>query len=365
MTLSRSSNGSRSDGFTVIELLVAMSILLGVTGTIFTLVNPSQGNYRVQPEAADMQQRLRVAADRLHNHMLMAGAGMYSGSGGGTLTQFFAPVLPYRVGKTDADPAAGVFFRDDAISLVYVPNTPSQATLAQTLGAPVTQVTVTVQPGCPDQDPVCGFDMGQTVLVFDETGASDVFQVTGVNGVALALQAHSPTLSKTYEAGAYIARVERHTYHLDSTANQLMHYDGWEADIPLVDDVVGLGFRYFGDPDPPTSPRPALGSENCLFDDQGNSKLDSLTPTHGSLVELNDAHLDNGPWCGGDNQFDADLYRVRQIRVDLRLQVSAVDLRGTDPTLFRKPGLAVQGTRMVPDYEMSLDVSPRNMNASR
>lgn len=342
-----------------------MSIMLGVTGAIFSLVNPSQGTFRVQPEVADMQQRLRVSADRVLNHLMMAGGGMYSGSGGGPLIQFFAPVTPYRVGLVSADPDGGVFFRDDAISVIYVPNTAAQTTILGAVTSPSASVGVATQAGCPTGDPLCGFQIGQTAVVFDETGAFDAFRVTGVGGSSLDLAKQGQALSKTYAAGAFITEVETHTYHLDLVTNQLMHYDGWQSDIPLVDDVVGLRFRYFGDPDPPTSPRPPVGQENCLFTQVGTSKLSTLPASDGSLVELTGPMLMDGPWCGGNNQFDADLYRVRKIRVDLRMQVSAEDLRGSDPTLFRKPGSSAQGTRMVPDYEMSLDISPRNMNLAR
>ena len=212
---SRPGRGHRTAGLTVIELLISMSIMLGVTGAIFALVNPCRGTFRVLPEVADMQQRLRVAADMLHSHLLMAGGGMYSGSGKGALVQFFAPVRPYRIGKIDADSAGGVFFRDDAISLVYVPNTAAQTTIANILATPAAQVRVSAQPGCPDQDPLCGFGVGQTVLVFDDTGASDAFQVTGVRRQSLELEAHAQTLSKTYGIGAFITQVETHTYHLD------------------------------------------------------------------------------------------------------------------------------------------------------
>ena len=34
---------------------------------------------------------------------------------------------------------------------------------------------------------------------------------------------------------------------------QLMHYDGADNDVPIVDNVVGLEFEYFGDPQPPMS----------------------------------------------------------------------------------------------------------------
>ncbi len=103
---------------------------------------------------------------------------------------------------------------------------------------------------------------------------------------------------------------------------------------------------------------------SCLFDRSGRPRLRRLSG-RGSLVELNRRRLQNGPWCGDDNPFDADLYRIRNIRVELRLQAAAPDLRGSDPVLFRRPGSATQAARMVRDYQMSLDVSPRNMSVGR
>ncbi len=47
------------------------------------------------------------------------------------------------------------------------------------------------------------------------------------------------------------------------------------------------------------------------------------------------------------------------------MQVGSADLRGSDPTLFLKPGYAVQGTRMVSDQMISFEVAPRNMNLAR
>ena len=101
---------SRDGGFTVIELLVSMAIMVGVTGAIFAMVNPGQGAFRVQPEVADLQQRLRVAADLLNRDLMMAGAGTYSGPAVGPLVQFFPPVLPYRIGKQQSDADAVNFF---------------------------------------------------------------------------------------------------------------------------------------------------------------------------------------------------------------------------------------------------------------
>ena len=254
------------------------------------LVNPCQGTFRVLPEMANMQQRLRVAADMLHSHLLMAGGGMYSGSGEGALVQFFAPVRPYRIGKIDAYSAGGVFFRDDAISLVYVPNTTAQSTIANILATPAAQVRVSAQPGCPDQDPLCGFGVGQTVLVLDDTGASDTFQITGVRRQSLELEAHAQTLSKTYGIGAFITQVEMHTCHLDSTADQLMHYDGSPAGLRCRGPALPVLRR------PQSADVATIGTENCLFNRAGRLKLRTLRAGNGSLVELTNPQLRNGPW---------------------------------------------------------------------
>ena len=359
-------NRERGDrGFTVLELMIAMGIMLGVTGVIFSLISPSQGSFRVQPEVADMQQRMRVAADMLYKDLLMAGTGTCSGSAVGALTKFFAPVLPHRTGKIDPDSEAGVYFHSDAISVTYVPQTSAQTAISDPMPKPSAEIKVEAQPGCPQNDPLCGFEAGQTVLIFDDTGAWDTFTITNVQNNALHLQHQGSALSKAYDVGAYITQAETHTYYLDSINDQLRHYDGWEGDLPLVDDVVGLSFRYFGELNALLEPKPPVGIENCLFDASGNSKL-PVIPGYGSLTELTESTLTDGPWCGpAGKQFDADLYRVRTIRVGLRLQVTAEDLRGTDPTLFKRPASSRSATRRVPDYEMGFEVTPRNMNLAR
>ncbi len=356
----------RQAGFSLVELMVSMAIMLGVTGTIFTLVNPSQGAFRVQPEAADMQQRMRVAADMLFKDLLMAGAGTYQGSASGALTNFFAPVLPFRTGLIDPDPAIGVFYRPDVISLMYVPNTVAQTTIRDDMPSDSAEIKVNAMPGCPENDALCGFTVGMTIMIFDETGAMDTFTITNVQTEALHLQHRNQKLSKAYSTGSSVTQIETHTYYHDAANDQLRHYDGSNSDLPLVDDVVGLSCRYYGDPNPPLSPKPPIGVENCLFDASGNPKLATL-PSVGSLVELTEAMLTDGPFCGvpGGNEFDADLYRVRKVRVDLRMQVSAVDLRGSDPTLFIRPGQSSSGARQVPDYKLSFEVTPRNMNLTR
>jgi len=109
-------------------------------------------------------------------------------------------------------------------------------------------------------------------------------------------------------AGAIVSR----TYHLRvdpaTRTPQLMRYDGLHTDLPVVDRLVALELTYF---------------------DEGDTPLDP-------------AVLQDGPWRPSDpdvGEFDADLLRIRRVRVVLR----------------------VTGTRDVPDHELQFDVALRNV----
>jgi prepilin-type N-terminal cleavage/methylation domain-containing protein len=393
-------------GFTLVEMLIAMAVMLIILGGVFQAFNPAQGSFRTQPEVADVQQRLRVGTDRLYNGIVVAGAGIYSGAAVGTLGQFFAPVLPYLVGNLHNDPASGVYFRDDAITIFHVPTTASQCTIRDQMPQPSSEVKVNAEPGCPAADPLCGFDQGMRVVIFDETGTFDFFTITQVQSDSLHLQ-HRPPInpsdfSKAYDVGAVISQVETDAYYWRRDAAtdtfQLMHYDLFQSDMPLIDDVVALRFEYLGEATPPilrvpvTDPvgpwtsygpkPPALGvdvasdswpaGENCTF------RLDPATGQHvsrlavlgapGALAPLTAAQLSDGPWCpdaANINRYDADLHRVRQIRVTFRVQASAATMRGPAGVLFARAGSGRLSDRLVPDQAVQFDVTPRNLNLGR
>jgi len=354
-------------GYSLVELLVSAAIMLVVTGAIFQLVNPSQGISQTQPEVADMQQRMRVATDTLYKDLVMTGAGPYQGATTGSLLQFFSPILPYRAGQVNNDSVAGVYYRSDAITLVYVPNTSAMTTIADPMPNVSAEIKVNAQANCPAGDDLCGFHEGMSVLIFDITGAWESFEITNVQTSALHMQHRGVQFQKAYDAGSVIVEAQFHTYWLDTATDRLMHYDGIVTDLPVADNVVGLNFQYYGDPNPPTMPKPVIGVANCLFDAAGNSLLPTLPATSGSLVEITEAMLTDGPWCGvgGSSQVDADMFRVRKVRVSIRTQAASDSLRGSNTSLFVRPGTAQGGERFVPDYASSFEVSPRNLNLSR
>ena len=392
----------REAGFTVIEMLVATAIMMVVTGAVFGLMNPAHGTFQAQPEVSDMQQRVRIGVESLQRDLLMAGAGTYSGTKQGSLGNFFATILPDREGSATPDPP-GTFkcttnFCDsldasDTITIMYVPTSPAQTTIRDAMPPPGVPIKVNPQPGCPNQqhDALCGFKEGMQLLIFDETGTYDTFTVSSVSDEALQIRHQGVTLSKSYDAGAYITQVKTATYYLKTdTATgtyQLMYYDGDQADQPIVDNVVGLAFEYFGEPAAPTrtakalsdtkgpwtnyGPKPPVASGNCVFDlVSGQHVAKSTMPSLGTgpLVKLTKAKLTDGPWCpdsSTESRYDADLLRVRKVKVTLRVQVGKASLRGADTTLFLRPGTSRGSEQYIPDLQLAFDVTPRNLNFGR
>jgi hypothetical protein len=273
---------------------------------------------------------------------------------------------------------------------------------------PSSEVKVNAEPGCPANDPLCGFDVGMRVVIFDDTGSMDFFTITQVQSDSLHLQ-HRPPInpedfSKAYDVGAIISQINTDAYYWrqDPATDtfQLMHYDLFQNDVPLIDDVVDLRFEYIGEAAPPvlrapvTDPvgpwtsygpkPPALGvdvatdswpaGENCTF------TIDPATGLHvsrlatlggpGTLTALTATQLSDGlpAWCPDGtnvNKYDADLHRVRQVRVTFRVQTGVDVLRGPAGVLFSRAGTGRQLARLVPDQAVQFDVTPRNLNLGR
>jgi prepilin-type N-terminal cleavage/methylation domain-containing protein len=95
-------------GFSFIELVVSMAILLAVTSSMFGLVNAARTVFELDLERADMHQRARVSMDTMFQDLLMAGAGLQ-----------LPAIAPYRRGDTNPDSPGSAF--PDRMSVQYVP----------------------------------------------------------------------------------------------------------------------------------------------------------------------------------------------------------------------------------------------------
>jgi hypothetical protein len=309
-----------------------------------------------------------------------------------------APVMPYNAFMSPTDPSQQLYYRTDTISMLYVPPTPSQTTIRADMPQPSAELKVDPQPNCPDDNQLCGFTEGDRLIIFDAEGNWDIFTVTNVQDDAAHLQHNMDDLSTTYKIGAHVTQATAAMYHhyVDAATNtyQLRYFDGYLSDVPVVDNVVKVAFRYFGDPQPPlmtgkplSNPGPwttygpvppPLGTakngwpagENCTFVVSAGSQVPRL-PVLGAggltQVELTQAMLTDGPWCPKGDQnakFDADLLRIRRVQVTLRVQAALSSLRGPAGPLFMHGGTA-QSNKMIPDQEITFDVTPRNMNLGR
>jgi hypothetical protein len=386
-------------GYTVIELLIGTALLLMVMASALELLQAAQTAFVTQPDVTDLQQRLRVVGDALARDLVSAGAGRTRGAARGPLIDSLAPILPYRAGLRDPDAPGS--FRTDRITIMYVPPAAPQTTIRDPLSAPAATIRLNSDPGCALGDDVCGFTSGTAVLVADAGGRFNTFTVASVSGPFLDLQLRDPALATSFMAGAHIVEIAVHSYSLkiDATADlaQVAHYDGYRSEQPLSDDIVDLKAEYFGDPQPPLlvravsdpqGPRTTYGpapplpdtddphdnwaaGENCAFAVQAGvhvARLPALGEASSGLVPLAPQTLTDGPWCPDSqapNRFDADLLRVRRVRVSLRAQAVSSWLRGASASLFVRPGTSRGGGLMVPDARIVVDVTPRNMNARR
>ncbi len=402
---SRPAANWRERGFSLVEMLVATLLTLLALSSVFAVLNPAQGAFRGQPEAADLQQRLRAAIGSLQRDLSMAGAGLSSVPVAGPLVAYFSPLLPYAVGAA----ARGSPERPDpsAITAMYIPpDAPSTRTMG--VVGEGEQVAVSSEPGCPVSDDPCGFDDNMRAVLFDERGHYDVFTVVGTTSNAVTLQHRDRSLVSEYPAGTTIAGLVSRTYYLDRNEQRLHVFDGYRSDLPLIDNIVDLRFEYLGEPAPPVllqavvpgrgalttygpTPPPvgvdtagdAWGpGENCTFQVVGGAHVSRMADLRGSgggegLVPLPYSMFTDGPWCPDSTngagvqlpgRFDADLLRIRLVRVVIRVQAGSDLVRGVDgPTtdLFATPGRARSGHALVPDLELRFDVVPRNVNARR
>jgi hypothetical protein len=182
----------------------------------------------MQPEAADVQQRARIALQVLGSELALAGAGLDRGPLAGPLAQFFAPAVPSA---------------DGGITIWYVSSRMAQATLAMPLAPGETGAYIQPPAECPVADPACTFSNASTALVFDAHGCRDVVRVDRVTAAALDVRAGARGC--VYAPGAALAQGEVRTYRVDPASRQLLRRDeATGASVPLLDNVLGMDVEY-------------------------------------------------------------------------------------------------------------------------
>jgi hypothetical protein len=344
----------------LIELLIASAMGLLVLAVLLQFAISAHTLTSVEGETADLQQRLRVAAETIRHDLMLAGAGPNRGPSRGALNGIFPPILPARVGLSGADPELS--FHADRISIMFVPADAPQTQVISPMASGASPIAIDgMAPGCRVMS-ACGFSASMDVLIYEAPGVGGTHEVFSLSAVDVSGNLLIPTapLSRPYSSHARVAAVVRRTYYLDAAGKRLMMYDGARSDVPLVDHVVDLRFVYYGDPRSESVHPPEAGSSNCAY---GGSPPVSLLASLGgqSAKVMPAAMLTDGPVCGEHPYvFDADLLRIRRVSCTIRLEAESAEFRARGIG-FVSPGVSRASAKRVADLQATIDVAPRNM----
>ena len=208
-------------GFTIVELLVAMAVMTTAAGVLLSLIVAGQRLARIQPEAADQQQRARIAIETIGSELARAGAGFDRGPLAGPLSRYFAPVVP----------AA-----DGGFTVWYVSPRGGQALLARALPETATDAIVDA----------AGFSTGTTAILIDGGGCHDVARIDDVAPSALVLRAATRRCAAA--AGAWIGEGEVRTYLVDRSTRQLLRRDeATGSSLPVLDNLAAMTTEWSAD----------------------------------------------------------------------------------------------------------------------
>lgn len=203
---------TRADGFTVLELLAAMTITLLLAGAIAKAAPAAAQAFDRVPAELDQQQRGRTAIDAI-SQMLRSATSIDSADASALTIQ--SPIV---------NGGRGVLAVDQAGTLLNLAATP-----------------------CPAVS-VCGFTAGATAVISDETGRYDVFTVSATSPAQKRLTANRAFVP-SYPAGSAIVEIDEYTYQLASQPDgsySLIRETAAGAVQPMVDFVRDLSFMVEG-----------------------------------------------------------------------------------------------------------------------
>jgi len=330
-------------GVTLVELVVALGVTLLVCTLASVALIDAAAAFAWQPATAELAARARATARLLAADLAGAGAGPRASlpaAGppaspsspaapvGPRLRAWMPPILPRVVGLDGADADASAF--DDRLTIVRVADAAPQA-VVQRVGAVLRWVP---GPTCPALVDGCGLAAGRAVLALERTPGFILLEVSAVDADTIQL-ASGEAVARGGEA--LLAEADIVSWRFDRSRGELLRGRAGGRALPMVDHVAGFAVEYWGD-------APVAGQP---------------------LVRLAPAALADGPWIGtAPWRVDADLFRVRRVRVCVRLEADTPEVRGRDPRRFASPGRATTAARDVPDLDLTIDVAPVSLRGT-
>ena len=267
-------------GFSLVELLVAMTICAVISAGVVIAVPPARAAFAVIPAEIELQQRTRVAVDAITQAIRSAGgdtlpAVLPSSAVSGRFTRL-------QVINRSVNAAQGVLYQhqDDVIGALSLAPLP-----------------------CPALAVVCGFGRGATAVITDGSGRFDVFGVASTDAATRRLTPDRAFVPR-YAAGSVVVEADVDTFQLEAQPDRsrtLVRVSAGRAVLPIVDRVESLTFELSG------------------VDDSG------------ALQPLPIEAFFDGPWLRGypTGMYDEDVFRIRHVDVTLTLT-------GVEPSSVRR-----------------------------
>jgi prepilin-type N-terminal cleavage/methylation domain-containing protein len=204
-------------GFTLAELLIALTITLLIAGAIAKAAPAARAAFDRLPAELEMQQRGRMAIDSLSQALRSAD----------------------RVSVANPD-ESGAYAE---LTVVTPVASGAQAVLSIDQAAPAAMMTLAAS-ACPNIRDVCGFIAGSLGVVSDNSGY-DVFIVSSTDAGQRRLTPDH-ALSRAYPAGAHLVEVEENSFGLDQQSDgtySLTRVTAAGAVQPIADFIASLTFN--------------------------------------------------------------------------------------------------------------------------
>ena len=361
-------------GFTLVELLIALLVLLAISAAVWMLMSSVRDAFERSVSAGDAAARSRSAIELLTSDLRQAGTG---------LTDVAAVAVPHA--SLDLLDAVAPF---TALSVLRTTQNAAQGVLRDAAPDGASTLQLESAFACAGTNPACGFLPGTGSAIFDAArleriGVESVFESMSV------LQLAAP-MSASFPVGAHVAALQTTTYgtRADTNGVRLVRLTSGGAEQTLIDHLVKLEFTLYGVSAPPVpaaqedappsyGPQPPPiaedddrddwpAGENCTMRIDGAGRRSPRLPAldgAASPINLNVVSFSDGPWCpdgASVSRFDADLLRVRAIGVSIIVEVPSAQLRGPASQLFGRAGTGTRATQWVPDLELHAVVMLRS-----
>jgi len=228
----------REGGFTIIELLVAMTITLLIAGVLAGVARPARAVFDRVPAELDLLQRGRTAIDALSQALRSAGKNVAATE----LLGSFSDLLPtVSVSKPDE---SGAFTE---LTVIVPVVDAAQGILSVDQPGSAAPLTLAAD-HCPNVKDVCGFTPGMIAVIADGTGQFDIFSIAAPNAAARQVSP-AGALSRPYPGGSVIVEVNQFTFSLAPQPDgsySLIRETAAGAVQPIVDFVSALSFDVTG-----------------------------------------------------------------------------------------------------------------------